>query len=183
MSRIGKKPVAIPKGVTVAVNGAAVSVKGPKGELSIQHRPELEVAVEGDEVQVSPAPGAEGERETRAFHGLTRALIQNMVVGVAEGYEKKLEINGVGYEVDIKGQDVVMQLGFAHPVIYKIPPTVTVEAPSRTALVIRGCDKQQVGQVAAAIRKLRPPEPYKGKGIKYHDEVIRRKQGKAFGSS
>jgi len=180
MSRIGKQPIKNPSGVTVKADGAKVSVKGPKGELSCEVRPEVSVAVEDNEIRVT---ARDEERETGAFHGLTRALLQNMVEGVEKGYERKLEINGVGYEADLKGQEIVFSLGFANRLHFKIPSTVTVEAPNRTELIVRGCDKQQVGQVAASIRKLRPPEPYKGKGIKYAEEIIRRKAGKAFGSS
>jgi len=182
MSRIGKKPVTIPKGVTVTAQGGQVSVKGPKGELSMSQRPEVSVQVNDDQVVVERL-GDERDREARAFHGMTRALIQNMVKGVSEGYEKKLEINGVGYTAKVEGSDIVLNLGFSHPVTKAIPPTVTITCPSPTQIVIQGCDKQQVGEIAAEIRKIRPPEPYKGKGIKYEEEIIRRKTGKAFGSA
>jgi large subunit ribosomal protein L6 len=182
MSRIGSSPVAIPKGVEVNAAGGAVAVKGPKGELKLQHRPEVAVAVEGDRVLVTRL-GSEADRRVRAFHGLTRALIQNMVVGVSEGYEKKLEINGVGYNVKHEGNKLVFNLGFAHTVSVDIPAGITVECRNPTNISISGCDKQMVGELAARVRKLRPPEPYKGKGIKYIDEVIKRKAGKAFGSA
>jgi large subunit ribosomal protein L6 len=161
MSRIGKMPIDVPKGVTVAVAGGVVSVKGPKGELKLPVRPEISVVVDG---------------------GTTRALLANMITGVTLGFEKKLDINGVGYEAEVKGKTLVLKLGFNRPVRYEVPATVTVEAPTLTSLVVRGIDNQQVGTVAAAIRKLRKPEPYKGKGIKYSTETIKRKAGKAFAS-
>ncbi len=182
MSRIGRQPIEIPAGVTVKTDNRRLSVKGPKGEMSIECRKEVSVAIEEKTVVIAQL-GDEGDRTARAFHGMTRALIQNMVTGVSTGYERKLEINGVGYSAQVQGANLVLHLGFSHPVDFPIPATVEIEVPSPTSLVIRGCDKQQVGQVAAAIRSLRPPEPYKGKGIKYHDETIHRKQGKAFGSA
>lgn len=180
MSRIGKKPIAIPKGVTVTCAGGQVAVKGPKGELRYQHRPEVTVSIADDSLSVA---ARDQERQTRAYQGTTRALVQSMITGVAEGYQKKLEINGVGYQATLQGKSLSLALGFNKPVIFPIPATVTVEVPTPTTILVKGCDKQQVGQVAAAIRKLRKPEPYKGKGIKYSDEVIRRKAGKAFGSA
>ena len=182
MSRIGRTPVAIPSGVTVKAEGGTVAVKGPKGELQMSHRPEVEVEVEEKQVVVKRL-GSDADRGARAFHGLTRALIQNMVVGVTEGYEKKLEINGVGYNCKQQGQELVFNLGFAHTVSVQIPQGIEIELKNPTNIAIRGCDKQVVGELAARIRKLRPPEPYKGKGIKYAEEVIRRKAGKAFGSA
>jgi len=182
MSRIGRKPINVPASVTVTAEGSQVVAKGPKGELALATRPEVDVVVDGNVVTVENKGGAR-DRQARAFHGMTRALIQNMVTGVAQGYERKLEINGVGYEAELKGKEVVLQLGFAHPVHFPVPDSVTVEVPSRTSILVKGCDKQQVGMVAAEIRKLRPPEPYKGKGIKYDNEIIKRKQGKAFGSA
>jgi large subunit ribosomal protein L6 len=179
MSRIGKMPIEVPKGVTVQVTAGVVSVKGSKGELKLPLRPELSVVVEGNLVNVKANDDA---RESRALQGTARALLANMVVGVTRGYEKKLEINGVGYEAAIEGKTLVLKLGFNRPVRYALPGTVTVEAPTTTSLVIKGIDNQQVGSVAAAIRKLRKPEPYKGKGIKYAEEVVRRKSGKAFAS-
>ncbi|GAB4140698.1 MAG: 50S ribosomal protein L6 [Planctomycetota bacterium] len=179
MSRIGKKIVPIPKGVTVTADGATVKVKGPKGELQLALRPEVTVAIEDAGVRVSASDDA---RQTRAYQGTTRALIQNMVQGVATGYEKKLEINGVGFQASLEGKALSLSLGFNKPVRYPIPGTVAVEVPNPTTIIVRGCDKQQVGLVAAEIRKLRKPEPYKGKGIKYSDEVIKRKAGKAFAS-
>lgn len=179
MSRIGKKPIEVPKGVTVTVAPAHVSVKGPKGELKMPLRPEVGVTLEGATLTVS---ARDEDRQSRALQGTARALLANMIEGVAKGYEKKLEINGVGYEAAIEGKVLVLKLGFNRPVRFPLPTTVTIETPTPTALLIKGIDIQQVGTVAAAIRKLRKPEPYKGKGIKYSDEVIRRKAGKAFAS-
>ncbi len=182
MSRIGNAPIAIPKGVTVTSDAGNVGVKGPKGELAYSHRPEVSVEVVDDQVVVKRI-GSEKDRRARAFHGLTRALIQNMVVGVSEGYQKKLEINGVGYNCKQTGNKLVFNLGFAHTVSVEVPKGIDVELKNPTNVALSGCDKQMVGELAARIRKLRPPEPYKGKGIKYADEVIRRKAGKAFGSA
>ena len=181
MSRIGNQPINIPGGVQVSLAGRDVTVKGPKGELKLTARPEVTVEVEDKSVQIKPSKGK--QRSASAFHGLTRALIQNMVIGVTEGYERKLEINGVGYGVTQQGQKLVFTLGFANKVEYPLPSTVQVECPTATSIVVRGADKQQVGLVASELRKLRPPEPYKGKGIKYAEEVVRRKSGKAFGSA
>ena len=179
MSRIGKKPIEVPKGVTVAVAGGAVSVKGPKGELKLPLRPEVDVQLAGATLTI----GAKSEdRGARALQGTARAVLANMIVGVSKGYEKKLEITGVGYEAALEGKTLVLKLGFNRPVRFAVPSTVTVEATTPTVLVIKGIDNQQVGTVAAAIRKLRKPEPYKGKGIKYAGEVIKRKAGKAFAS-
>ena len=179
MSRIGKKPIEVPKGVTVQVTSGTVSVKGPKGELKMPLRPEVKLTVEGNTLTVT---AISEDRSARALQGTARALLANMMVGVSKGYEKKLEINGVGYEAALEGKTLVLKLGFNRPVRYQVPSTVSVETPTATALLIKGIDNQQVGTVAAAIRKLRKPEPYKGKGIKYSDEVIRRKAGKAFAS-
>ena len=166
MSRIGNKPVQIPAGVEVAVNGNNVVVKGPKGQLELDVFEKLAINVED-------------ERETRARHGLTRALIHNMVVGVSEGFEKKLELAGVGYRVQQKGKNLEFSLGFSHPVIVEAPEGITFEVPDNTHVNVKGINKQQVGQIAAEIRGHRPPEPYKGKGIHYVGEHIRRKLGKA----
>jgi large subunit ribosomal protein L6 len=179
MSRIGKKPIEVPKGVTVQVAGGAVSVKGPKGELKLPLRPEVGVTLEGATLHVTARSEDRGDR---ALQGTARAVLANMIVGVSKGYEKKLEINGVGFEAALEGKTLVLKLGFNRPVRFPVPATVTVEAPTPTALVVKGVDIQQVGTVAAAIRKLRKPEPYKGKGIKYAEEVIKRKAGKAFAS-
>lgn len=179
MSRIGKKIIAIPKGVTVTCGADKVSVKGSKGELHLPLRPEVKVEVEGSILKVS---AIDEERQSRAFQGTTRALLNSMVVGVSAGYEKKLEISGVGYQASLEGASISLSLGFNKPVQFAVPKTVTVEVPNPTTIVVKGCDKQQVGLVASAIRKLRKPEPYKGKGIKYSTEVIKRKAGKAFAS-
>ena len=176
MSRIGKKPVQIPAGVDVAVDGSHVTVKGPKGQLELDIYNKLEVSVEEGVLTVSRP---DDERETRARHGLTRALIQNMVTGVSEGYTKSLELAGVGYRVQLKGTSLELSLGYSHPVIYDAPDGITFEVPDNTHINVKGINKQQVGQVAAEIRGKRPPEPYKGKGIHYVGEHIRRKLGKA----
>lgn len=179
MSRIGKKPIAVPKGVTIQVAPGSVAVKGQKGELKLAVRPEVRLSLEGATLTVSPA---DDERQTRALQGTTRALIANMIEGVSKGYERKLEISGVGYDAALEGKVLVLKLGFNRPVRFPVPATVTVDVPTPTTLVVKGIDNQQVGTVAAAIRKLRKPEPYKGKGIKYSGEVIKRKSGKAFAS-
>ena len=176
MSRIGNKPVQIPAGVEVAVNGNNVAVKGPKGQLDLDIYEKLTVNVEENVLTVSRP---DDERETRARHGLTRALIHNMVVGVSEGFEKKLELAGVGYRVQLKGKNLEFSLGFSHPVIVEAPEGITFEVPDNTHVNVKGINKQQVGQIAAEIRGKRPPEPYKGKGIHYVGEHIRRKLGKA----
>ena len=182
MARIGTKPVTIPSGVTVTAGDGGVAVKGPKGEMSINTRPEVKVDIQDNRVVVSLV-AEEADGAARAYHGLTRALIQNMVTGVTAGYERKLEIHGVGYNANLQGNKLEFNLGFAHTVSVDIPKGLTVECPNQTTVIVRGCDKQQVGELAAQIRKLRPPEPYKGKGIKYDDEIIHRKAGKAFGSA
>ncbi len=176
MSRIGKKPIAIPAGVEVKVNGSEVSVKGPKGSLTQSFRPEISIAMEGNEILVSRPSD---QKEHRALHGLTRTLIANMIEGVTEGFKKELEVNGVGYRVAKQGKDLVMNLGFSHQVVVSEVPGITIDVPNPNAIVISGPDKQQVGQFAAEVREKRPPEPYKGKGIKYASERIRRKEGKA----
>lgn len=177
MSRVGKAPIPVPAGVSVSIAGAEVTVTGPKGTL--QHRvPErISVRLDGDAVVVVRA---DDERESRALHGLTRALINNMVVGVNDGYRKDLEIVGVGYRATAKGPgQLELQLGFSHPVSVTAPDGITFEVPSQTAIRVHGIDKQAVGEVAARIRALRKPEPYKGKGIRYAGEYVRRKAGKA----
>ena len=179
MSRIGKKPVIIPANVTVNVaEGNVVTVKGPKGELTKSFHPDMIIRVEGNELHVS-RPSDEANH--RALHGLTRTLIHNMVDGVEKGYKKELEVNGVGYRCEKKGNQLVMRLGFSHEVIVSEIPGITIEVPSPNKIIINGIDKQVVGQFAAEVRGKRPPEPYKGKGIKYTDEVIRRKVGKTGG--
>ena len=178
MSRIGKRPVPVPNGVTVTVNGNAISVKGPKGELSRKLHPDMQVKVENGTVTVD-RPSDQDQH--RALHGLTRSLIANMVEGVTQGYRKQLEITGVGYKAEVKPFGLQLALGFSHPVEYRAPAGIKLTAPQPTAVTIEGPDKALVGQVAAELRGLRPPEPYKGKGIKYAGEVIRRKAGKAGG--
>ncbi|MEM6673278.1 MAG: 50S ribosomal protein L6 [Planctomycetota bacterium] len=181
MSRIGKAPVAIPGGVEVNVKGRDVSVKGPKGNLSLTLRPEVDLAVEGNEAVVS-LNGSGAPRAARAYHGLTRSLVNNMVEGVTKGFEKKLEIVGVGWNAKAQGSKVVLNIGFCHDVPIEMPEGVKVECPQPTQIVVSGPDKQAVGQIAAVIRSVRPPEPYKGKGIRYDGEYVRRKAGKSFGS-
>lgn len=176
MSRIGKMPVVIPSGVEVKIDGTTVSVKGKKGELTRTFQPTMIIEQKENELIVSPA---NDERQTNAYWGLTRSLLDNMVVGVSEGFEKKLELVGVGYRAALKGKDLEMQLGFSHPVLVKCPEGITFEVPSQTEINVLGVSKEQVGQVAADIRKWRKPEPYKGKGIRYVGEYVRRKAGKA----
>ncbi len=176
MSRIGKMPIQVPSGVDVKIDGTTVTVKGTKGELTRTFQPTMIIKQEGDELVVSPA---DEERQTNAYWGLTRSLLHNMVVGVSEGFEKKLELVGVGYRAALKGRDLEMQLGFSHPVLVKAPEGITFEVPSQNEINVLGASKEQVGQVAADIRKWRKPEPYKGKGIRYVGEYVRRKAGKA----
>ena len=176
MSRIGRAPIAIPAGVEIKIEeNNVVTVKGPKGTLTRQFHPNMTIAQEGAELKVTRPNDA---KENRALHGLTRTLIHNMVLGVTEGFKKELDVNGVGYRVAKEGNKLVMNLGFSHQVIVEEVPGISIEVPSANKIVILGCDKQQVGQFAAEVREKRPPEPYKGKGIKYTDEVIRRKVGK-----
>ena len=176
MSRIGRMPITVPAGVEVTIaENNVVTVKGPKGTLTQQLQPSMTIKQEGAELLVSrPDDG----KENRALHGLTRALLHNMVVGVSEGFKKELEINGVGYRAEKKGNELVMNLGYSHQVIVPEIDGITIDVPSANKVVISGPDKQKVGQFAAEVREKRPPEPYKGKGIKYVDEVIRRKVGK-----
>ncbi len=176
MSRIGKQPVPVPAGVEVSIDGPVVTVKGPKGTLSHQVAAPITVANEDGSVTVSRP---DDERGSRALHGLTRTLIANMVTGVTQGYEKKLEIVGTGYRVTAKGSDLEFALGFSHPVVISPPQGISFAVESPTKLSVSGIDKQLVGEVAANIRKLRKPEPYKGKGIRYAGEQVRRKVGKA----
>ena len=178
MSRIGRKPVPVPNGVTVTVNGPAITVKGPRGELSRKLHPDMQVKVENGTVTVE-RPSDEDRH--RALHGLTRSLIANMVEGVTQGYKKQLEITGVGYKAEVKSFGLQLALGYSHPVEYRAPAGIKLTAPQPTAVVIEGADKEKVGQVAAEIRALRKPEPYKGKGVKYQGEQVRRKAGKAGG--
>ena len=176
MSRIGKKPVAIPAGVEVKLDGNHISVKGPKGQLSLDFNSEMIVEVKDNEITVTRPSD---NKTHRSLHGLTRTLIANMVTGVTDGYQKTLEVNGVGYRAQKQGKDLVMNLGYSHQVIVPEVDGITIEVPSPNQIVVSGADKQLVGQFAAEVRAKRPPEPYKGKGIKYADEHIRRKEGKA----
>lgn len=176
MSRIGKMPVAIPSGVEVKVDGHIVTVKGPKGELTREFSEMMTIKVEGEEVIVERP---DDSREAKSLHGLTRTLIHNMVEGVSNGYSKKLELVGVGYRAALKGKDLEIQLGYSHPVIVEAPENITFEVPSQTEIIVSGISKERVGQVAADIRAWRKPEPYKGKGIRYEGEYVRRKLGKA----
>lgn len=176
MSRIGRQPVPVPAGVTAKVDGSAVTVSGPKGSLSLTVAAPIVVAQEDGSLVVTRP---DDERASRALHGLTRTLVANMVTGVTEGYEKRLEIVGTGYRVVAKGTDLEFQLGFSHPVLVKAPDGITFQVDSPVKFKVQGIDKQKVGEVAANIRKIRKPEPYKGKGVRYEGEVVRRKAGKA----
>ena len=176
MSRIGKKPIPVPAGVEVTINGNDVAVKGPKGELKKSFYELLTIEQEGNEIIVSRP---DDSRTCRAMHGLTRTLLHNMVEGVSTGFSKKLQLVGVGYRAAKKGNDLEMQLGFSHPVLIECPKNISFECPSQTEIIVSGISKEQVGQVAANIRKWRKPEPYKGKGIRYEGENVRRKAGKA----
>ena len=176
MSRIGRKPINIPAGVTVSIGDGVITVKGPKGELTKPFHKNMTVKQEGAEIIVSRPDDA---KENRSLHGLTRSNIHNMVVGVTDGFSKELDVNGVGYRVQKKGKELVMNLGYSHQIVVCDTDDITIEAPTPNKIIIRGIDKKKVGQFAAEVREKRPPEPYKGKGIKYVDEVIRRKEGKA----
>lgn len=180
MSRVGKKPVPIPAGVKVDVTGRTVQVEGPKGKLSFEFHPAVSVSVAGGRVSVERK---EEHRLARALHGTTRQLIGNMIDGCTRGFEKQLEIVGVGYNAKVEKQSLVLQIGFCLPTTVPIPKGIEVTTPKNTIILIKGCDKQQVGQFAAEIRGLRPPEPYKGKGIKYDKEVLRRKAAKSIGTT
>jgi len=176
VSRIGRKPIPIQKGVKVQLNDREVAVDGPKGRLTATVHPKLTVSMADGNIEVKRGSDA---KEERALHGLWRALIQNMINGVSTGYSRKLELVGVGYRAEMKGKRLQLLLGFSHPILFVPPEGITVEAPTQTSIMISGIDKALVGQVAAKIRSFRPPEPYKGKGIKYEGEHIRRKAGKA----
>jgi large subunit ribosomal protein L6 len=176
LSRIGKQPIAIPDGVTVEVDDGLVTVRGPGGELSQRVVRDLRVIVDGGEVRVERPSD---ERDHRALHGLTRSLIANMVEGVTKGYEKRLEIQGVGYRAALKGSELELQVGFSHPVTMSPPAGIEFEVPAPNRIVVKGIDKQLVGEIAANVRKIRKPEPYKGKGIRYEGEYVRKKAGKA----
>lgn len=177
MSRIGKQPIAIPAGVKIAVGGGKVKVEGPKGKLEIAYHQNMKVESDGATVKVTRP---DDDRQNRALHGLTRALINNMVVGVTKGYEKKLKIEGVGFQAAAKGKGVELTVGFANRIVHNPPEGLTVAVPDPTTIIVSGADKQKVGQFAAEIRASRKPEPYKGKGVRYENEVVRRKEGKSF---
>ena len=176
MSRIGKLPITIPAGVDVTIDGSTVTVKGPKGTLSQTFSSKMNIEKDGDVIKVTRP---NDEKENRSLHGLTRTLIANMVYGCHQDFKKELEINGVGYRAQMQGNDLVMNIGYSHQVVMAAPDGIKIEVPSPNKIVISGPDKQKVGQFAAEVREKRPPEPYKGKGIKYVDEHIRRKEGKA----
>ncbi|MBP8234035.1 50S ribosomal protein L6 [Rhizorhabdus sp.] len=175
MSRIGKKPVAVPAGVTASLEGKTLSVKGPKGTLSMSLADEVSYAVEDGQISVQPVNDS---KRSRSFWGMQRTMVQNLIVGVTEGYTKTLQITGVGYRANVQGKNLKLQLGYSHDVDFAIPEGITIATPDQTTVHISGIDKQQVGQVAAEIRRWRKPEPYKGKGIKYAGEYIFRKEGK-----
>ena len=181
MSRIGKLPITVPSGVDVAIDGRTVTVKGPKGTLS--HTVVEPITVERADDGTVQLKRPDDERRSKAMHGLSRSLVQNLVVGVTSGYEKRLEIVGVGYRASLRGQDLEIAAGFSHPVIVQRPEGVEFEVPQPTRITVRGNDKQAVGEIAAKIRKIRPPEPYKGKGIRYEGEHVRKKAGKAAKTS
>jgi large subunit ribosomal protein L6 len=176
MSRIGRKPISVPSGVEVTLDGSRVNVKGPRGRLERVFPDGVDLTMDQGVLTISRQ---NDERQVRALHGLSRALLANMVQGVAEGFKRELAIVGVGYRAALKGTDLELQLGFSHPVSVTAPEGITFEVPEPTRVIVSGVDKELVGQVAADIRKLRPPEPYKGKGIRYADEFVRRKAGKA----
>jgi large subunit ribosomal protein L6 len=175
MSRVAKNPVKLPAGVEIQLAGQQLSVKGAKGALELKVHPSVEVIQEEGELRFA---ARNGDQQTRAMAGTTRALVNNMVVGVSEGFQRKLQLVGVGYRAQAKGQTLSLALGFSHPIEYELPEGVTAETPSQTEILIKGVDKQVVGQVAAEIRDFRRPEPYKGKGVRYADEVVRRKEAK-----
>ena len=175
MSRIGKMPIPVPSGVEVTIDGRHVTVKGPRGTLEHDAPETITIARDGDDLIVTRP---DDERENRALHGLTRSLVFNMVQGVTEGFEKRLEIQGVGYRAQLRGKTLELALGYSHPVRMEAPDEIEFEVPAPTQIVVRGIDKQKVGEIAAQIRKQRPPEPYKGKGVRYAGEQIRRKVGK-----
>jgi large subunit ribosomal protein L6 len=178
VSRIGKKPITIPKGVTVSQSGQSIKIKGPKGELHNEVHPNISVEIKGEEIIVTRPNDL---KENKALHGLTRALIQNNVDGVSNAYTKTLDIIGVGYRAELKGSNILLNIGYSHPIFFIPPEGITLQVPVQTQIVITGIDKQLVGLVAAKIRSIRKPEPYKGKGIKYSDEHIVRKAGKTAG--
>ncbi|MHC1691848.1 MAG: 50S ribosomal protein L6 [Sphaerochaetaceae bacterium] len=178
MSRIGKLPIVLPKGVKVAASAGVISVEGPKGKLVQNYRPEVEIAVSANQVVVSRK---DDSRESRSYHGLYRQLLSNMVTGVSTGFSKRLQVNGVGYRAEIKGSNLLLNLGYSTPIEFVIPSDVKITCEAQGMITVTGVDKQRVGEISAEIRSLRGPEPYKGKGIKYDTEVIRRKVGKSGG--
>jgi len=175
MSRIGKKPISLPDGAQATVNGQVVKIKGPKGELEVTLVKDVVVALEDGAIQVDPINQS---KQARSMWGMSRTLVQNLVEGVTNGYAKTLEIQGVGYRAALKGKDLQLQLGLSHEVLYAVPEGVKIECPKQTEVIVSGIEKQKVGQVAAEIRQFRPPEPYKGKGIRYQGEYVFRKEGK-----
>ncbi len=175
MSRIGKNPVAVPNGVTVELNGQAIAAKGPKGQATLTLVDEVVATMEADAITVAPR---DGSREARAAWGMQRSLVDNLLTGLSAGFSRKLEVNGVGYRAAVQGKNLQLQLGFSHDVIYPIPDDIEIKCEKPTLIEVSGADKQRVGQIAAEIRAFRPPEPYKGKGVKYDDEYIFRKEGK-----
>ena len=179
MSRIGNAPITVPSGVDVSIDGRTISVKGPKGQLEREIPGDITMSLEGETLTVARA---NDENKTKALHGLARSLVNNMVIGVTEGFKKELEIVGVGYRADAKGQGITLNLGFSHPIEYVPAEGVKLECPNQTTVVVTGIDKAKVGQAAAEIRAFRPPEPYKGKGVRYQDEHVRRKAGKTASS-
>jgi len=178
VSRIGRKPIQVPSGVSVTINGNEIKIKGPKGELGISYHQNMSVSFKDNVIEVTRPDDL---KENRALHGLTRALIQNMIKGVTEEYKKILDIVGVGYKAELKGNNLLLSIGYSHPIYFIPPGGIKLETPTPTQIIVSGIDKQLVGQVASKIRSFRKPEPYKGKGIKYSTEVIRRKAGKTAG--
>jgi len=176
MSRIGRKPIPVPAGVTVTLNGNDVTVKGKNGTLQQSFHHDMTIKQEGAEIIITRP---NDEKDNRSLHGLTRTLLSNMVVGVSEGFKKELEVNGVGYRAAMQGKQLVLNIGYSHQVFVDEEPGITIEVPSPNKIIVSGADKQRVGQIAAEIRSNRPPEPYKGKGIKYAEEHVRRKEGKS----
>ena len=179
MSRIGRLPVEVPSGVDVKINGSQVKIKGPKGEMEFTFSPSIDLSFKDGEINVTRPSDA---REMRSLHGTTRALIQNMIIGVTDGFQKELQLVGVGYRADVSDNGITVLVGYSHPIKYPAPEGVTLECPNQTTIVVSGADKQKVGQTAAEIRAFRPPEPYKGKGIRYRGEQVRRKAGKTAGA-
>ncbi|GGO89312.1 50S ribosomal protein L6 [Marinobacterium nitratireducens] len=175
MSRVGKKPVVVPAGVDIKIDGRTINAKGKNGQLSLDVHPNVEVKQEEGSLVFAPA---DNSKQANALSGTVRSLVSNMVIGVSEGFKKTLELQGVGYRAAVKGNTVNLTLGFSHPIDYELPEGISAECPNQTTVVISGADKQRVGQVAAEVRGFRPPEPYKGKGVRYADEYVRRKEAK-----